>query len=141
MHWYSFIHLLCVLAIDPGTSTCMHMIQSVSTGWIATPSFPGCVALSLTPCVCGRNFRQSWSVGKPGWRRANNEQTGWRRRSRDGRRRSESRRGWVTRNREQTITLIGRSRDGSKQGEQTGRGSNLGAKRFLLQPRPSTDQP
>jgi hypothetical protein len=39
MHWYSFIHLLCVLAIDPGTSTYMHRIQSISTGWIATAGF------------------------------------------------------------------------------------------------------
>jgi hypothetical protein len=41
MHWYSFIHLLCVLANDPGTSTYMHRIQSVSTGWIATEIFSG----------------------------------------------------------------------------------------------------
>ena len=32
MHWYSFIHLLCVLANDPGTSTYMHRIQSVFNG-------------------------------------------------------------------------------------------------------------
>jgi hypothetical protein len=36
MCWYFFIHLLCVLANDPRTSTYMHRIPSVPTGWIAT---------------------------------------------------------------------------------------------------------
>jgi hypothetical protein len=57
MHWYSFIHLLCVLAIDPGTSTYMHRIQSVSTGWIATASAAG-----LGPGGRGELLRRQWSV-------------------------------------------------------------------------------